>query len=331
MLPTVPIYHYSEYLEEWLARFGDVDSVEQEQTGNRGRETYNYTLHRMTEGEFYTTAAEYGNLSEEVDSLLEQVTSGDTHERLSQLFHQMAPLEAKLLAQLRNFRLSGWEFLHCSRKRVDSTMIAQQQFDQTKKGKQYGVIIADPPWQYNNTGTEGAAERQYSTMRLEDICALPVSPLASPHSTLLLWATWPLLPEALRVVSAWEFEYVTGFPWIKIHGVPRTNLWGELEIRPRYGVGFWARGCSELLLVGRRGKARAPTGDFMGLLSENYAHSRKPDNLYEYAESMPGPYLELFARRQRNGWDSWGAQVESTIEVDPHIPQRNDSPRSQKD
>lgn len=98
MLPIVTVYHYSEYLEEWLARFGDVDSVEQEQTGNRGRRTYRYTLHRMTEGEFYTAAAEYGNLSEEVDNLLEQVSSGDTHERLSELFHQMAPLEAKLLA-----------------------------------------------------------------------------------------------------------------------------------------------------------------------------------------------------------------------------------------
>lgn len=182
--------------------------------------------------------------------------------------------------------------------------------------KQYGVIIADPPWQYNNTGTEGAAEKHYETLSTADICALPIGPRASPDSVLLLWATWPLLPEALKVVSAWGFEYVTGFPWVKIHGVPRTNLWGELEIKPRYGVGFWARGCSELLLVSKRGNAKAPVGNFMGLLSENYTHSRKPDNLYEYAESMPGPYLELFARRPRVGWDSWGAQVESTIEIE---------------
>jgi N6-adenosine-specific RNA methylase IME4 len=174
----------------------------------------------------------------------------------------------------------------------------------------YGVIVADPPWQYEQSTGSGAAEHHYHTMALGDLCALPVGDVAGKDAVLLLWATWPLLPEGLRVLSAWGFCYVTGLPWIKIHGVPQTTLWGEVEIMPRYGVGFWARGCSEVVLIGRRGTPQLPAGDFMGLLSENYFHSRKPDNIHHYAESMPGPYLELFARRPRVGWTCLGNEID---------------------
>jgi N6-adenosine-specific RNA methylase IME4 len=177
----------------------------------------------------------------------------------------------------------------------------------------YGVILSDPPWRYGNSGTRGAAENHYPTMALGEICALPIRELAADDAVLLLWATWPLLSEGLQVVEAWGFQYVTGFPWIKIHGMPRTNLWGEIEIRPRYGVGFWMRGCSELLLIGRRGAVSPPDRDFMGLLSENYGHSRKPDNVYEYAEALPGPYLEMFARRPRSGWDAYGNEIAASV------------------
>lgn len=179
----------------------------------------------------------------------------------------------------------------------------------------YGVILADPPWRYANAGTRGAAENHYSTMSTAELCALPVRDLAAPDSLLLLWATWPQLQEAVSVIEAWGFQYVTGFPWVKVHGEPRTNLWGEIQIRPRYGVGFWIRGCSEPLLIGRRGSVSPPDRDFMGLISENYAHSRKPDNVYEYAEAMPGPYLEMFARRPRVGWDQFGNEIAGSIQL----------------
>lgn len=176
----------------------------------------------------------------------------------------------------------------------------------------YGVIIADPAWSYSSI-REGAAAAEYSTMSVAAICALPVEQLAAPDSVLLLWGTWPLLPEAIRVMQSWGFAYVTGFPWIKIEGEPSRDLWGALDIKPQYGIGFWVRGCSELVFVGRRGNVSPPTDGFVGLLSENFGHSRKPDSLHHYAESLTGPYLELFARRPRAGWDVWGNQAEGSI------------------
>jgi N6-adenosine-specific RNA methylase IME4 len=176
----------------------------------------------------------------------------------------------------------------------------------------YRVLLADPPWKYRNAGVEGAAERQYPTMTIAELCALPIAALAAPDAVLLLWATWPLLDEAIGVLRAWGFEYVTGLPWVKLEGDPQRNLWGDYEYKPQYGTGFWVRGCSEPLLIGRRGDIARPieAGNTLGIVSENFGHSRKPENLYEYAEHFEGPYLELFARRPRQGWAVYGNQVE---------------------
>jgi site-specific DNA-methyltransferase (adenine-specific) len=181
----------------------------------------------------------------------------------------------------------------------------------------YGVILADPPWAYHNWSErkQGAAAAEYPTMSVAQLKALPVESLAADNSVLLLWGTWPKLAEAcLPVMEAWGFRYITGFPWVKITEIG-SSLWGGVEISVQYGVGFWARGCTELVLIGKRGNAKPPESGFIGLLSPNLYHSRKPDDLYEYAEAMPGPYLELFARRSREGWDVWGNEVGSTIDL----------------
>lgn len=177
----------------------------------------------------------------------------------------------------------------------------------------YRLILADPPWQYRNDGIEGAARSQYPTMPTVDICALPISALADKSAVLLLWATWPQMVDAMRVISSWGFSYVSGFPWIKIHGEPARNLWGDYQIKPRYGMGWWVRSCSELLLIAKRGDAVPPEEYMIGLLSEQFGHSRKPENIYQYAELFPGPYLELFARRKRAGWDVFGNEVDGSI------------------
>lgn len=180
----------------------------------------------------------------------------------------------------------------------------------------YPTIIIDPPWQYSNAGAHGAAEFHYPTMTIAELRALPVGQLAAPDAVLLLWATWPLLPEALTLLPAWGFEYVTGMPWVKLQGDPERDLWGEVRYTPQYGAGFWVRGCTEPILIARRGKARpGDMGNFVGLVSQNFGHSRKPENLYQYAEAHAGPYLELFARRARPGWAIWGNEVASTIAV----------------
>jgi N6-adenosine-specific RNA methylase IME4 len=180
--------------------------------------------------------------------------------------------------------------------------------------KRYGVIIADPAWSYDRPGvTAGGVGHEYQTMTVDEIAALPVPALAAKDCILLLWGTWPRLPDAVAVLRGWGFSHVSGFPWVKIAGEPSVDLWGQLDIKPRWGIGYWVRGCSEFVLIGRRGNVSPPAGDVVGLLSENFGHSRKPDSLHEYAELLPGPYLEMFARRPRAGWDVWGNQVAGSI------------------
>jgi len=182
--------------------------------------------------------------------------------------------------------------------------------------RKYGVILADPPWKYRNAGTRGAAENEYTTMCDLDLKAMPVAQLAAKDCLLACWCTWPMLEEGVDLLKAWEFEFITGFPWIKTQGDPQKSLFdNEWLLKPIYWVGYWMRGCSEFVLLARRGKPKLPEADFVGLLSQNFQHSRKPENLYEYCESVPGPYLELFCRRPREGWDVFGNEIESTPAV----------------
>jgi N6-adenosine-specific RNA methylase IME4 len=176
----------------------------------------------------------------------------------------------------------------------------------------FGVVKADPPWNYDNAGVEGSAEGEYPTMTIDDLCALPVAGVCADACVLVLWATWPLLDQAFRLIAAWGFTYKTGFPWMKLDGDPqRSLLTGEYEYKPQYGTGFWVRGCSEPLLIAVRGDAKPyDARHFCGIVSENFFHSRKPQNIYEYAEAMRGPYLELFARRPRDGWTALGNEID---------------------
>lgn len=187
----------------------------------------------------------------------------------------------------------------------------------------YRVIIVDPPWRYGNDGVNGAAEGHYqpdattgrATMADAEVLALPVGALAAKDAVVLEWATWPKLDVALAAGVAWGFEYVTGLPWIKIIGDPSPDLFGELHISPQYGAGWWVRGCSEPLLIWRRGDPKTPRTNMVGLLSENFGHSRKPTSVHDLAEQMPGPYLELFARTRRPGWDVYGNEVAGSIDL----------------
>ena len=181
--------------------------------------------------------------------------------------------------------------------------------------RKYKLILADPPWAYRNTYTNcsdwGQVSRHYGVLQTSEISEMPVNKVADTDSVLLLWVTWPLLLDGVTVLNSWGFEYVTGFPWVKATDVS-NDLWGKLTFRVRLRIGYWVRGCSEVIMIGKRGAASPPNLPFVGLLSPNVSHSRKPDSIYEYAESLPGPYLELFARRLRPGWDSWGNEIEAT-------------------
>lgn len=169
-------------------------------------------------------------------------------------------------------------------------------------GERFGVLLIDPPWRYSTIRPNGSAENHYGTMNSTDMGTLPIGHVAAPDCVLILWATWPKLAEALELVAAWGFEQISGLPWIKIEG--------ERPDRPNFGIGFWVRGCSEPIIIARRGNVSPPADNWVGLISPNFEHSRKPESIYDYAESLPGPYCEIFARRPREGWTSLGNEID---------------------
>ena len=181
-------------------------------------------------------------------------------------------------------------------------------------GKKYSTIYADPPWQFQNRTGKVAPEHKrlnrYETMTLEDIAQLPVSSIADQKSHLYLWVPNALLPEGLAVMKAWGFAYKTNLVWEKI----RKD--GQPDGR---GVGFYFRNGTELLLFGIKGEKNrtlAPARSQVNLIrTMKREHSRKPDEIISLIESCsPGPYLELFARGDRAGWDVWGNQANASYE-----------------
>lgn len=160
----------------------------------------------------------------------------------------------------------------------------------------FQVIYADPPWQYNNSGLEGSAESHYPTMSVDDLCRLDIDSLAADDSVLFLWATSPFLREGLRLCQAWGFEYKTTFVWIK-----DRSTYGKL--------GFYNYSQHEFLFVATKGSCLPQLGTLQPsvLYAPKTNHSEKPEKVYEYIEKMYlGPYVELFATKERKKWTPWG-------------------------
>jgi len=175
------------------------------------------------------------------------------------------------------------------------------------------VIYADPPWTFATYSAKGkgrSAEAHYDCLDLDAIKALPVADWAAPDCALLLWATDPLLPRALEVIEAWGFAYKTvGFYWVKLNRSADARAFSERDFFT--GLGFWSRANPEPCLLATRGRPKRLAADVAKLIvAPRREHSRKPDAAYERIERLlPGPYLELFARTTRPGWDSWGAEA----------------------
>lgn len=169
---------------------------------------------------------------------------------------------------------------------------------------QFPTILADPPWQYANSQFNGAAEAHYPTMNTEALCAMPLANYTTSNAVLFLWATNPLLKDALAVMDAWGFSYRTNLVWVKD--------------RATYGkLGFYCYGQHELLLIGVRGSCLPKDGCLPEsvLTAAKGAHSAKPEAVYDLIERMyDGPYLELFARQARPGWTSYGNEVRECAE-----------------
>lgn len=205
-------------------------------------------------------------------------------------------------------------------------MSASRDLSAFLNGEKFGTVMADPPWRFQNRTGKIAPEHKrlsrYPTLTLDEICSLPVADHMSSQAHCYLWVPNALLPDGLRVLGAWGFEYKSNLVWEKIRkdGGPDGR-----------GVGFYFRNVTEILLFGTRGKnvrtlapgrrqvnfmaeqefgeVQFPDGDL--LKTRKREHSRKPDQQYDIIESCSwGPFLELFGRGKRDGWTVFGNQAE---------------------
>ena len=169
----------------------------------------------------------------------------------------------------------------------------------------YRTIVADPPWDFGKqtfrTGAGHGSKKYwnrplpYEPMTIAEIAALPVGELADDDACLFLWATSRHLPESFSVVEAWGFRYVQMLVWVKIDAMPMAMP--------------FAPPATEFLLACKRGSVPRQGAFPSSAITANQGgvHSAKPPVFMDYLEQVsPGPYLEMFARRNRLGWDTWG-------------------------
>ena len=162
----------------------------------------------------------------------------------------------------------------------------------------FRIIYADPPWSYGNTQPDYHTEQRdhYPVMPMSDICAMPVKEWAEKDAVLFLWVTSPILEESFQVIKAWGFKYKASFVWDKVH----------------HNMGHYNSVRHEFLLVCVRGSCQPDVRKLFDSVQsiERTEHSKKPDEFYNIIETIytHGDRLEIFARRPRDGWQSYGNQ-----------------------
>ncbi|MCX0499710.1 MT-A70 family methyltransferase [Erwinia billingiae] len=202
----------------------------------------------------------------------------------------------------------------------------------------YGLIYADPPWQYGNTVSRGAADGHYNTMNLNELKRLPVWELAEDNSVLVMWYTGTHVEEARELAEAWGFDVrqMFCFTWVKFNPLAEqrfnkaiteqtlfdfTELLDMLNAETRMNPGNYTRGNQESALVAVRGTGleRSSRSVKQVIYSCQGEHSTKPAEARFRLEELYGdvPRIELFARRPSEGWDIWGNECENSIQLVP--------------
>ena len=170
------------------------------------------------------------------------------------------------------------------------------------KGK-YQIIYADPPWTYYAGGYKNQSQH-YDSMSIDEICNLPIKDLTDDNCILFLWVTFPILPEAFKVIEAWGFTYSTcGFVWIKSKQ-DKTGFF--------FGLGNWTRSNAELCLIATKGKIERKDASISQIVYEpKEGHSKKPDIVRNKIVQLVGdlPRIELFARQKSKKWSVWGQEI----------------------
>lgn len=187
--------------------------------------------------------------------------------------------------------------------------VAKEYFEKIPQGR-FKTILADPPWRFTNRTGKVAPEHKrlnrYGTLPLEEIMEMPVKYSTQENAHLYLWVPNALLEDGLAVLKAWGFQYKGNIIWHKVRkdGGPDGR-----------GVGFYFRNTTEIVLFGIKGRMRtqkAGRSQVNIIRTQKQEHSRKPDELYEIIERCsPGPFLEIFARGKRDGWEVFGNQAEN--------------------
>ena len=179
--------------------------------------------------------------------------------------------------------------------------------------KKYNVIYADPPWSYSvtkQTIPSRSSVKPYVPMRYVDILEIPVHKVIDDDCVLFLWATMPMLPEALHLIKAWGFEYKTvAFTWVKKAKTKEGWFWG---------MGSWTRSNGELCLLATKGNPKSVSHSVHSVIDSPVAkHSKKPDETRDRIVTLCGDVnrLEMFSRDKTDGWDVWGNELDNDIEL----------------
>lgn len=190
--------------------------------------------------------------------------------------------------------------------------------------KKYKIILADPPWGYRDKSlNRGGAERYYNTMSQADMESMPIQDIADEDCVLFMWGTFPKMQECLNLITAWGFEFKTcAFVWVKTNKRTKVN---QLSFLPQdsfdsfWGMGNWTRSNAEFCLLAVKGKPKRLHADVHQII---YApidkHSKKPAVTRDKIVRLLGdlPRIELFARTVPEGWDVFGNEVESDVELE---------------
>lgn len=172
--------------------------------------------------------------------------------------------------------------------------------------KQYYTIVADPPWDYREHRGDGpkGAGAQYPCMKASEVGGLPVGMWAAGNAHLYLWVTNAFMVQAHQIAAMWGFEPRTIITWVK----------GRFEhgrLVQHIGLGSHFRTSTEHILFCTRGQLDPYRRDVpTAFVAPRAGHSAKPDHFYDIVESVsPGPYLDVFSRSQRMGWDTFGNEA----------------------
>lgn len=187
--------------------------------------------------------------------------------------------------------------------------------------KKYNIIYADPPWSFkvwSDKGKDRSAESHYNTMNKKSIQDLNIQKITADNAVLLLWVTYPCLIEGLELMEKWGFKYKTcAFSWIKLNKKKPT---------PFTGMGYYTRANNEICLLGTKGKPlpRLSKSVKQVVVEPIREHSRKPDCISDRIVELFGnlPRVELFARHTKEGWDTWGNEIDG-LTIEDHLEKYN--------